>query len=60
MLKKSLLFTLFMFIALLIVQLRYRTEVNWIDIIGISTITFILHLGFEWVEKRTEDKRNNK
>lgn len=52
MFKKSIIFTMFMFVALIIVQLIFRSEIVWLDIIGISIFIFLFHMLFEWIDKR--------
>lgn len=59
MFKKSGQYALFMLTGLLIWQWLFKSVINWGDIIGISVISALLYLLFEWVDKREEEKRDS-
>jgi len=58
MIVKSLKFIFFFIIGLIAMQWLFRSEIDWLDVISISFVTFIFYVLFEYVDKR--DERKNK
>lgn len=56
MIAKSFKFTFLFFIAFVAMQWLFRSEIVWLDIIGISLIVFLLYILFEWSNHSNKNK----